>query len=141
MTARRNVGVVTRALRTFLTFQGGTATAALETYADVFDDFELTSIAHYGPGGPGPEGTVMVAQFRLAGVEFSCADSPVDHAWDFTPAISLWIDCDSDAEQSRLFDRLAAGGQVFMPLDDYGFSTRFGWVGDAYGVTWQLNLP
>ena len=106
----------------------------------MFDDFEMISISHYGPAGGGPEGTVMTAQFRMAGGEFSCADSPVEHAWGFTPAISLWIDCDNTEEQSRLFDRLAVGGQVFMPLDDYGFSTRFGWVGDAYGVTWQLNL-
>jgi predicted 3-demethylubiquinone-9 3-methyltransferase (glyoxalase superfamily) len=132
---------MTQGLRTFFTFQGGVAGAALQLYADVFDDFELTSIAHYGPAGAGPEGTVMVAVFRLAGGEFSCADSPVDHAWGFTPAISLWIDCDSVDEQTRIFDQLAAVGQVFMPLDDYGFSTRFGWVGDAYGVTWQLNLP
>ena len=83
----------------------------------------------------------MVAQFRLGGGEFSCADSPVDHTWGFTPAISLWIDCDSTEEQTRLLDRLCVGGQVFMPLDHYGFSTRFGWVGDSYGVTWQLNLP
>ena len=41
----------------------------------------------------------------------------------------------------RLFDRLSDGGNVYMPLDDYDFSTRFGWVGDPYGVTWQLNLP
>jgi predicted 3-demethylubiquinone-9 3-methyltransferase (glyoxalase superfamily) len=132
---------MTREVRTFLTFQGGAATAALDLYADVFDDFEIISIMHYGPAGPGPEGTVMMAQFRLAGGEFSCADSPVDHAWGFTPAISLWIDCDNTDEQTRIFDRLADGGQVFMPLDDYGFSTRFGWVGDPHGVTWQLNVP
>jgi predicted 3-demethylubiquinone-9 3-methyltransferase (glyoxalase superfamily) len=132
---------MTRGLRTFLTFQRGAATAALELYADVFDDFEMISIAHYGSGDAGPDGTVMAAQFRLAGAEFGCADSPIDHAWGFTPAISLWIDCDDAEEQTRIFDRLAAGGQVFMPLDDYGFSTRFGWVGDAHGVTWQLNLP
>jgi predicted 3-demethylubiquinone-9 3-methyltransferase (glyoxalase superfamily) len=136
-----SVGLMTQDLRTFLTFQGGAANAALELYADVFDDFEMISIAHHGPAGGGPEGTVMAAQFRLAGGEFSCADSPVDHEWGFTPAISLWIDCDNTEEQTRLFDRLAVGGQVFMPLDDYSFSTRFGWVGDAYGVTWQLNLP
>jgi predicted 3-demethylubiquinone-9 3-methyltransferase (glyoxalase superfamily) len=132
---------MTQALRTFFTFQGGVAMAALELYADVFGDFEIISVAHYGPAGPGPEGTVMSASFRMAGAEFSCADSPVDHAWGFTPAISLWIDCDNPEEQARIFDRLAAGGQVFMPLDDYGFSTRFGWVGDTHGVTWQLDLP
>ena len=54
--------------------------------------------------------------------------------------MSLWIECDDDAELERLFGRLSDGGQVFMPLDGYGFSTRFGWVGDRFGVTWQLNL-
>jgi predicted 3-demethylubiquinone-9 3-methyltransferase (glyoxalase superfamily) len=128
-------------VRTFLTFQGAAAGAALDLYRDVFDDFELTAIEHYGPGEPGPEGTVKVATFRLLGGEFSCADSPVRHAWDFTPAVSLWIDCVDDAELQRLFDLLGEGGTVFMPLDDYGFSARFGWVGDRFGVTWQLNLP
>ena len=131
---------MTRGLRTFLTFQGGVATAALDLYREVFDDFQLVEIAHYGPGEGGPEGTVKVARFRLAGSDFSCADSPVSHAWGFTPAVSLWIDCEDEIELERLFDGLGAGGQVFMPLDDYGFSTRFGWVGDRFGVTWQLSV-
>ena len=132
---------MTTALRTFLTFQHGAATAALDHYEDVFDDFELVAIERYGPGEVGPEGTVKVATFRLAGSDFTCADSPVEHAWGFTPAISLWVDCADNDELERLFGRLADGGEVYMPLDDYGFSTRFGWVGDRHGVTWQLNLP
>jgi predicted 3-demethylubiquinone-9 3-methyltransferase (glyoxalase superfamily) len=131
---------VTKELRTFLTFQRGGASAALDLYQEVFADFELIEIDRYGPDEVGPEGTVKVARFRLAGSELSCADSPVDHAWGFTPAVSLWIECDDDRELERLFGRLSEGGQVFMPLDDYGFSTRFGWVGDPHGVTWQLNL-
>jgi predicted 3-demethylubiquinone-9 3-methyltransferase (glyoxalase superfamily) len=131
---------MTQGLRTFLTFQDGAATAALDHYRDVFDDFELIDVERYGPGDGAPEGTVKVATFRLAGGEFSCADSPIRHAWGFTPAVSLWIDCDDGAELQRLFDRLGDGGTVFMPLADYGFSTRFGWVGDRHGVTWQLNL-
>lgn len=127
-------------LRTFFTFQGGVASAALDLYAEVFDDFELIEVQRYGSNDGGPEGTVMVARFRLAGTEFSCADSPIDHAWGFTPAVSLWIDCDSDDELERLFSRLSEGGEIFMPLGEYGFSTRFGWVGDPHGVTWQLNL-
>jgi len=132
---------MTQELRTFLTFQNGAATAALDLYKGVFDDFELVEITHYGPDGGGPVGTVMAAKFRLAGSEFGCADSPIEHAWGFTPAVSLWIDCDDVGELERIFGRLSDGGQVYMPLDNYGFSTRFGWVGDPFGVTWQLNLP
>src|SRR5215208_5292721 len=130
---------MTQGLRTFITFQGGVAAAALDLYRDVFDDFELLEIAHYGPEDSGPEGTVKVARFRLAGSEFGCADSPVRHEWGLTPAVSLFIDCDDNDELERLFHRLNDGGNVFMPLDEYGFSRRFGWVGDRYGVTWQLN--
>ena len=131
---------MTQGLRTFLTFQGGVAAAALDLYRDVFADFELIEIDHYGPQDVGPEGTVKAAKFRLAGSDLSCADSPIDHQWGFTPAVSLWIECDGNNEIERLFGLLSEGGQVFMPLDDYGFSTRFGWVGDRHGVTWQLNL-
>ena len=131
---------MTRGLRTFLMFQGGAGSAALDLYQATFDDFEITRIARYGPDDHGPEGTITVADFRMAGGDFTCADSPVDHEWGFTPAISIWVECDDHAELQRLFDLLGDGGQVYMPLDDYGFSTRFGWVGDPFGVTWQLNL-
>ena len=53
---------------------------------------------------------------------------------------SVMVDCDSAAEQQRLFDALAQGGRVYMPLDDYGFGP-FGWVGDRFGLTWQLAAP
>lgn len=131
---------MTHELRTFLTFQGGVATAALDLYREVFDDFELIAIDRYGAGDLGPEGTIKHATFRLAGGEFSCADSPMRHAWEFTPAVSLWVDCESADEQQQIFERLGDGGFVFMPLDNYGFSSRFGWVGDRFGVTWQVNL-
>jgi predicted 3-demethylubiquinone-9 3-methyltransferase (glyoxalase superfamily) len=135
-----SVRSMTQELRTFLTFQDGVATAALDLYREVFDDFELLEMVNYGRGEIGPEGTVKVAKFRLAGTDFTCADSPIRHEWGFTPAVSLWIDCDDNSELQRLFDRLSDGGNVYMPLDNYGFSTRFGWVGDRFGVTWQLNL-
>ena len=131
---------MTQGLRTFFTFQGGRARAALDLYGEVFEDFELIDIDLYGSGDVGPEGTVKVAQFRLAGSQFSCADSPISHDWGFTPAVSLWVECDDDRELERLFAELGRAGQAFMPLDNYGFSRRFGWVGDRFGVTWQLNL-
>ena len=131
---------MTQALRTFLTFQGGVAGSALDLYRSVFDDFEIIEIENYGPDDMAPEGTVKSARFNLAGAEMGCADSPISHEWGFTPAVSLWIDCDSNEDLERLFAQLSEGGEVFMPLGDYGFSTRFGWVGDPFGVTWQLNL-
>jgi len=70
-----------------------------------------------------------------------CIDSPVKHAFSFTPAFSFFIDCSSEEEQHRVFAGLSEQGTVLMPLGDYGFSRQFAWVSDRYGVSWQLNLP
>jgi predicted 3-demethylubiquinone-9 3-methyltransferase (glyoxalase superfamily) len=40
-----------------------------------------------------------------------------------------------------LYVKLSENGRAFMPLDNYGFSSKFGWVEDRFGVSWQLNLP
>lgn len=126
----------------FLTFQPGrgqSAAAAMAFYTELFADGEVLSDHRYGPDGPGPEGSVMVAEFTLAGQRFRCSDSFVDHAWDFTPAVSLWVELPDIAEQQRILDALADGGLVHMPLDDYGFGS-FAWVDDRFSVSWQLAL-
>jgi len=124
----------------FLMFEGK-AQAALELYVSLVPGAAVTRIARYGPEGPGREGEVSQAAFTLAGREFICMDSPVHHAFSFTPSVSLFVDCADAAELDRLFAGLSEGGEVLMPLDDYGFSRRFGWVNDRFGVSWQLNLP
>jgi uncharacterized glyoxalase superfamily protein PhnB len=48
--------------------------------------------------------------------------------------------CQSDDQQPRLFESLFAGGHVFMPLANYGFSKSFAWISDRFDVSWQLNL-
>ncbi len=48
--------------------------------------------------------------------------------------------CSSEEQIDRLSVTLGEGGKVYMPLGDYGFSRKFAWVGDRFGVTWQLNL-
>jgi predicted 3-demethylubiquinone-9 3-methyltransferase (glyoxalase superfamily) len=83
---------------------------------------------------------VQRARFSLAGQEFLCTDSPPVHDFSFTPSFSVWIETESEDELQRLFAALSDGGTQLMPLDDYGFSRRFGWVNDRYGVSWQLNL-
>jgi predicted 3-demethylubiquinone-9 3-methyltransferase (glyoxalase superfamily) len=124
----------------FLMFQGGVAEEAITFYTSLFDDGRVLELARYGPGQPGPEGTVMRASFALAGQIFYCSDSPVRHGFDFTPSMSIWVEAESEAELGRLFAALGEGGGVLMPLDNYGFSTRFGWANDRFGVSWQLNL-
>jgi predicted 3-demethylubiquinone-9 3-methyltransferase (glyoxalase superfamily) len=65
----------------------------------------------------------------------------VQHAFTFTPAMSLFVDCENPEQLESPFATLSAGSQVYMPLADYGFSTRFGWCSDRFGVSWQPNLP
>jgi len=124
---------------TFLMFDGK-AEAAMNFYVSLFPNSSVVSIARYGPGETGAEGSVMQAKFMLNGRKFMCIDSPVKHEFTFTPAISLFVDCQSESEVDRLFAALSEGGQVFMPLDQYPFSKKFGWAGDRFGVSWQLNL-
>jgi predicted 3-demethylubiquinone-9 3-methyltransferase (glyoxalase superfamily) len=83
----------------------------------------------------------MQATFTLAGQTYMCIDSPVKHDFTFTPAMSLFVDCADEAELDTLFARLSEDGQVLMALDNYGFSHKFGWLADKFGVSWQLNLP
>jgi predicted 3-demethylubiquinone-9 3-methyltransferase (glyoxalase superfamily) len=82
----------------------------------------------------------MHATFELNGKRFMCSDSPPVHNWDFTPAVSVFVECTSEEEVDRLYSKLSENGQVAMPLDNYGFSRKFGWVIDRFGVSWQLNL-
>lgn len=128
-------------ITTFLMFQNGEAEEAMNFYVSLFGDAKVVAVEHYGPGEPGAEGSVKHATFTLAGQEYRCIDSPPVHAFSFTPSMSLFVDCDNEEEIERLYAALGEGRQALMPLDNYGFSTRFGWVNDRFGVSWQLNLP
>ncbi len=126
-------------ITTFLMFEGK-AEEAMDWYISLFPRSKVNSITRYGPGEAGAEGTVMHASFSLGDQEFMCIDSYVQHAFTFTPAISLYVNCESEDEINHLFAELSKGGQVLMPLDRYPFSDKFGWVADRFGVSWQLNL-
>ncbi|OIK07473.1 VOC family protein [Streptomyces monashensis] len=127
-------------ITTFLMFEGD-AEEAMTFYVSLFDDAEVVHITRYGAGGPGKEGSVQHATFSLAGQQFMCVDSPAQHDFTFTPSMSLFVQCANEAEIDRLFAALAERGTELMPLGQYGFSPRFGWVNDRFGVSWQLNLP
>lgn len=114
----------------------GRAKEALDFYASVFPRFELESINL----DPKEETKVQTAAFRLGEQRVMCIDSPAVHDFTFTPAVSFFIECENSEEIETLFEKLVEGGAALMPLDDYGFSARFGWVSDRFGVSWQLNL-
>ncbi len=121
-------------------FQDGKAQAALELYSSVFSRFKVVSMKKYGPGDDTP-GFIKCAEINFDGQQLIVIDSPIRHEFDFTPSVSLFVNFDDAAELDQSFEKLADGGAIMMPLDDYGFSPRFGWLSDAFGVSWQLNLP
>ncbi|WP_019547558.1 VOC family protein [Streptomyces sulphureus] len=131
---------VPQRLTPFLMFQNGRAQEAIDLYTSLFDDGEVLSLTRYGAGEEGAEGTVKHAVLGIAGEQLNLIDSPIEHGFSFTPAISLYVRCGTADEVDRLFSGLAEDGQVLMPLDEYGFSERFGWVADRFGVTWQVSL-
>ncbi|MDT3375967.1 VOC family protein [Labrys sp. KNU-23] len=126
----------------FLMFQGqGQADAAMNLYVSLFPDGEILDVERYGAGEMGLPGSIKKARFSIAGQSVMCIDSPVQHNFTFTPSFSFFIDCETSEDLDRLFAALSQDGTVFMALDDYGFSRRFGWVADRFGVSWQINLP
>jgi predicted 3-demethylubiquinone-9 3-methyltransferase (glyoxalase superfamily) len=129
--------MVTTALP-FLMFQGE-GSDALAFYLSVFPQAKVEHIERYQAGGKGPEGSIKLARFTIGGQSILCTDSPIKHAFSFTPSFSFFIECDSQDELRRLSDILKRGGAEWMPVGNYGFSTLFAWVSDRFGVSWQLN--
>lgn len=124
----------------FLMFQNGDAEEAMNFYASLFAGSSIASIERFGPEGPGKAGSVMAGSLNLNGRTVMFFDSPVKHAFTFTPAISLFVECESPQEVDKLFAALSENGQVLMPLNEYPFAKRFGWVNDRFGVSWQLRF-
>ncbi|APR84042.1 putative DNA binding 3-demethylubiquinone-9 3-methyltransferase domain protein [Minicystis rosea] len=125
-------------VRPFLMFQGK-AEEAIQFYVSLIPGSEILDIVRYGEGDA--SGLVLKATFSVAGQEVMCIDSAVKHAFTFTPAFSFFVDCASEDEITRLVTALSESGATLMPLGEYGFSRKFAWVCDRYGVSWQLNLP
>ena len=123
-----------------LTFQDNNAENAMSFYLDLFENSRILSLKRWGKDGPVAEGKIMQATFELDGNLFMCSDSPPVHEWDFTPAVSNYLECENEPEMEKYFSKLSENGTVPMPLNNYGFSQKFGWVIDQFGVSWQLNL-
>lgn len=125
----------------FVGAQCGKAEEAIGFYTSLFNNSKVISLEKWKVNEPGgKEGLIKQATFTLAGQEYMASENTMEHQFTFTPAVSIYVQCENEDEQIRLFTELSNGGQVMMPLDDYGFSTMFGWTSDKYGVSWQLDL-
>jgi predicted 3-demethylubiquinone-9 3-methyltransferase (glyoxalase superfamily) len=102
------------------------AEEAVTFYVSIFKNSIITSVARYGEAGPGPKGSVMTMQFELEGQKFIALNGGPQYK--FTPAISLFVNCTTQAEVDELWDKLAVSG---------GFQ-QCGWVQDRYGLSWQI---
>jgi len=109
----------------FLWFDG-TAEEAMNFYVSVFKNSRIRSVTRYGEAGPGPQGTVMSATFQLDGQEFMALNGGPH--FTFSPAISFFVNCATQAEVDELWEKLSAGGE----------KQRCGWLRDKYGVSWQI---
>jgi predicted 3-demethylubiquinone-9 3-methyltransferase (glyoxalase superfamily) len=123
----------------FVGDQYGKAEEAMNLYVSAFDDSDVLEVEHFGADEE--ESGIKRATFRLAGRDFIAMDSGAEHPFTFTPAMSLFVDCDDEAQLDAAFSTLSEEGTVLMPLQSYPFSPKFGWLADRYGVSWQLNLP
>jgi len=109
----------------FLWFDGQAEDAA-KFYTTVFDDAEITDSDLVPEDSPGTPGTVMSVTFTVKGQEIVALNGGPD--FTFTPAVSLFVHCQSQDEVDRYWEALTDGGEP-LPC---------GWVTDRFGVTWQI---
>jgi predicted 3-demethylubiquinone-9 3-methyltransferase (glyoxalase superfamily) len=109
----------------FLWFDNNAEEAA-QFYTSIFNNSRIVSVMRYGDAGPGPKGSVMGIAFELEGQAFKALNGgPV---FTFTPAISLFVDCETQEEVDKLWARLGDGGKP----------QQCGWITDKFGVSWQI---
>lgn len=109
----------------FLWFDGN-AEEAMNFYTSIFKNSKILSIRRYGEAGPGPKGSVMTGTFQIEGQEFMALNGGPH--FKFTPAISFFVNCETQAEVDELWDKLCAGGETM----------QCGWLKDKFGVSWQI---
>jgi len=109
----------------FLWFDGNAEEAA-NFYISIFKNSKMGKISRYGDAGPGPKGSAMSVTFQIEGQEFYALNGGPQ--FKFTPAISFFVNCETQQEVDELWDKLSAGGRT----------DRCGWLQDKFGLSWQI---
>ena len=128
-----------RKASTFLMFEGA-AEEALHLYTSIFENSSIVRLERYGADEDGTEDSVKQAELDLSGHSLLFFDSYMKHEFTFTPSVSIFVRCESEAELDSAFTQLSESGEVLMPLAHYEFGKKFGWTNDRFGVSWQLSL-
>src|SRR5689334_11286100 len=102
------------------------AEEAMNFYCSVFRNSRKGSVMRYGEAGPGPEGSVMSVTFELEGQEFMALNAGPQ--FSFTPAISFFVNCETQDEVDYFWEKLSEGGR----------RDQCGWLQDKYGLSWQI---
>ena len=102
------------------------AEQAMNFYISIFKNSRVVNISRYGKDAPYPEGTAFIVTFVLDGQEVMALNAGPQ--FKFTEAISMFVNCESQAEVDELWDRLSEGGE----------KGRCGWLKDKYGLSWQI---
>lgn len=89
---------------------------------------------------PGSDNKIMHAALRIGKTKVMASDGRCMGKPDFQ-GFALSIAATNEAEADRVFDALADGGKVQMPLAKTFFSPRFGMVADRFGVSWMVIVP
>jgi predicted 3-demethylubiquinone-9 3-methyltransferase (glyoxalase superfamily) len=109
----------------FLWFDGRAEEAA-NFYVSIFKNSKLGTVRRYGEAGPGPKGSAMSVEFQLDGHDFIALNGGPQ--FTFTPAISFFVNCESQEEVDAFWEKLSAGGRP----------NQCGWLQDKFGVSWQI---
>jgi len=99
---------------------------AMNFYVSIFKNSKIVSVNRSGEAGPGAKGMVMGATFELDGQRFLALNGGPH--FTFTPAISMFVNCETQDEIDELWEKLSAGGE----------KSRCGWLKDKFGLSWQI---
>ena len=116
------------------------AKKAARFYTEVFPGGRVVAVSHFPASGENPSGkppgSVLTVDLEVAGQRFTLLNG--GPAFVLNPSISFFVHVDTPGEANQLFAALLDGGQALMPLGEYPWSERYGWVKDRFGVTWQV---
>lgn len=134
-------------LEVYLNFknQAADAIAFYETVFDVKSEGVMTfADAPEDPEHPTPESwkdLIINASMTIEGVPVMFSDMPDGMGVTFVEGnnVSLVVSTDDEAKIDRIFNRLAEGGKVTMPLAETFWTKKYGMLVDKFGIHWMLN--